>query len=67
MKEDEYTRGYYDGIEQGLKNGRRQERELILEFIEAHVGIPINVQDIANEIQQRYRKEQEKQIKDMKL
>jgi hypothetical protein len=67
MKEDEYTRGYYDGIEQGLKNGRRQERELILEFIEAHVGIPINVQDIANEIQQRYRKEQEKQIKEMKL
>ena len=67
MKEDEYTRGYYDGIDQGLKNGRRQERELILEFIEAHVGIPINVQDIANEIQQRYRQEQEKQIKEMKL
>jgi hypothetical protein len=67
MKEDEYTRGYYDGIEQGLKDGRRQERELILEFIEAHVGIPINVQDIANEIQSRYRREQEKQIKEMGL
>jgi hypothetical protein len=58
MKEDEYTRGYYDGIEQGLKNGRRQERELILEFIEAHVGIPITVVDIANEITARYREEQ---------
>ena len=67
MKEDEYTRGYYDGIEQGLKDGRRQERELILEFIEAHVGIAINVQDIANEIESRYRKEQEKQIKEMGL
>jgi predicted nucleic acid-binding protein len=67
MKEDEYTRGYYDGIEQGLKDGRRQERELILEFIEAHEGIPITVEDIANEIRARYRNEQEKQIKDMKL
>lgn len=67
MKEDEYTRGYYDGIEQGQKDGRRQERELILEFIEAHEGIPINVHDIANEIESRYRKEQEKQIKEMKL
>jgi hypothetical protein len=67
MKEDEYTRGYYDGLEQGIKNGNRQERELILEFIEAHVGIPINVQDIANEIENRYRKEQEKQIKEMGL
>ena len=67
MKEDEYTRGYYDGIEQGLKDGRRQERELILEFIEAHVGIPTNVQDIANEIESRYRREQEKQIKEMGL
>jgi hypothetical protein len=67
MKEDEYTRGYYDGIEQGKKDGRRQERELILEFIEAHVGIPIGVEDIANEIDSRYRKEQEKQIKEMGL
>jgi len=67
MKEDEYTRGYYDGIEQGLKEGRRQEPELILEYIEAHVGIPIKVLDIANEIQSRYRKEQEKQIKEMGL
>jgi hypothetical protein len=67
MREDEYTRGYYDGLEQGMKNGHRQERELILEFIEAHVGIPINVQDIANEIENRYRKEQEKQIKEMRL
>jgi hypothetical protein len=67
MKEDEYTRGYYDGIEQGKKDGRRQERELILEFIEAHVGIPIGVEDIAKEIDSRYRKEQEKQIKEMGL
>jgi hypothetical protein len=63
MKEDEYTRGYYDGIEQGLKNGRRQERELILEFIEAHVGIPIGVEDIANEITARYREEQKEMMR----
>jgi predicted nucleic-acid-binding protein len=67
MKEDEYTRGYYDGIDQGLRNGRRQERELILEFIEAHEGISITVKDIANEITARYRKEQEEQIRGMKL
>jgi hypothetical protein len=63
MKEDEYTRGYYDGIDQGLKNGRRQERELILEFIEAHVGIPIGVEDIANEITARYREEQKEMMR----
>lgn len=67
MKEDEYTRGYYDGIDQGLKNGRRQERELVLEFIEAHEGIAITVEDIGNEIRARYRKEQEQQIREMKL
>ena len=63
MKEDEYTRGYYDGIEQGLKNGRRQERELILEFIEAHEGIAITVEDIANEITARYREEQKEMMR----
>jgi hypothetical protein len=67
MKEDEYTRGYYDGIEQGKKDGRREERELILEFIEAHFGIPITVDDIANEIEFRYRQEQTKIIKEMGL
>jgi predicted nucleic-acid-binding protein len=67
MKEDEYTRGYYDGIDQGLRNGRRQERELVLEFIEAHEGISITVKDIANEITARYRKEQEEQIRGMNL
>ena len=67
MKEDEYTRGYYDGIEQGKKDGRREERELILEFIEAHFGIPITVDDIAGEIESRYRQEQEKTIKEMGL
>jgi hypothetical protein len=67
MKEDEYTHGYYDGIEQGKKDGRREERELILEFIEAHLGIPITVDDIANEIESRYRQEQTKIIKEMGL
>jgi hypothetical protein len=67
MKEDEYTRGYYDGIEQGKKDGRREERELILEFIEAHLGIPITVDDIANEIESRYRQEQTKIMKEMGL
>jgi hypothetical protein len=67
MKEDEYTRGYYDGIEQGKKDGKRQERELILDFIEAHVGIPITVEDIANEIEFRYRQEQKKQMREVGL
>lgn len=67
MKEDEYTRGYYDGVDQGITIGRREERELILEFIEAHEGIPINVQDIAKEIEGRYKKDQERRLKEMGL
>ena len=67
MNEEEYVRGFYDGMEQGKKNGQRQEREYILSFIEDHEGFPINIQDIKNEIENRYKKEQEKNLKESGL
>jgi predicted nucleic-acid-binding protein len=67
MKEDDYTRGFYAGVDQGITMGKREEREAILEFIEAHEGIPINVQDIANEIQGRYKKDQAESLRELGL
>jgi hypothetical protein len=67
MNEEEYVRGFYEGLEQGKKNGQREEREYILTFIEDHEGFPINIQDIKNEIENRYKKEQEKRIGESKL
>jgi len=67
MNEEEYVRGFYEGLEQGKKNGQREEREYLLSFIDDHEGIPINIQDIKNEIENRYKKEQEKRIGESKL
>lgn len=76
MNEEEYVRGFYDGLEKrhgntaytdGFKAGQRNEREYILSFIEDHEGIPINVQDIAVEIEGRYKREQEEILKGMRL
>lgn len=66
-KEENYIRGFYDGMEQGKKNGLREEREYILSFIDDHEGIPINLQDIKNEIEHRYKKEQEQSLKESGL
>jgi hypothetical protein len=76
-KEENYVAGYYDGVAErqkgntaytdGFKAGQRNEREWILEFVEAHEGIPINVADIVNEINGRYKREQDEIIRNMGL
>lgn len=76
VKEENYTRGFYDGLEKkhpntaytdGFKAGQRSEREYLLSFIEDHEGISITVEDLALEIEGRYKKEQEERIRDARL
>jgi hypothetical protein len=76
MNQEDYIRGFYDGLEKkhpntaytdGFKAGQRNEREWILGFIEDHEGIPITVQDVANEIEGRYKKDQEERLRDAGL
>ena len=76
VKEENYTRDFYDGLEKkhsntaytdGFKAGQRNEREWILRFIEDHEGMPITVEDIALEIEGRYKKEQEERIREARL
>jgi hypothetical protein len=76
-KEENYIAGYYDGVAErhkgntaytdGFKAGQRNEREWILEFVEAHEGIPINVADIVNEINGRYKREMNDALRGMGL
>ena len=74
--QENYIRGFYDGLEKkhpntpytdGFKAGQRNEREWILQFVEDHEGIPITVQDLVNEINGRYKKEQEERIREAGL
>lgn len=76
VKEENYTRGFYDGLEKkhpntpytdGFKAGQRNEREWILQFIEDHEGMPITGADIALEIEGRYKKEQQERIREAGL
>lgn len=77
VKQENYVAGFYDGVAErqggntaytdGFKAGQRNEREYILEFVEAHVGIPINVSDIVNEINGRYKREQDEIVRGMGL
>ena len=77
VKQENYVAGFYDGVADrnkgntaytdGFKAGQRNEREWILEFVEAHEGIPINVGDIVNEINGRYKREQDEIIRNMGL
>jgi hypothetical protein len=76
-KEENYVAGFYDGVAErqggntaytdGFKAGQRDERERILEFVEAHVGIPINIADIVAEINARYKQEQNEIIREKRL
>lgn len=71
-----YIKGYFAGLEQsivetnayrqGIKQGKYEEREYILSFVEDHEGFPLTVQDITNEIHGRYRVEMNQQLKDLK-
>ena len=77
MNQDEYIRGFYDGLEKryssntaytdGFRAGQRNEREYILGFVDDHEGIPITVQDVANEIEGRYVREQNEVLKGLGL
>lgn len=76
MTNDQYILGYFAGLEQsiaqtdpyrqGIKRGKHEERQAILEFIEAHEGMPITVEDIANEINGRYKVEMDTYLKGLK-
>ena len=76
MNQEDYIRGFYDGLEKkhpntaytdGFKAGQRNEREYILSFIEDHEGIPINLEDIVNEINGRYKREMNETLKGLGL
>jgi hypothetical protein len=72
-REENYVAGFYDGVAErqggntaytdGFKAGQRNEREWILEFVEAHEGMGITAQDIVNEINSRYRVEMEEVLR----
>lgn len=76
MNEKEYIAGYFRGLEesvaqtdpyrQGIKQGKHEERQYILHFVEEHEGIPITVEDIVNEIEGRYRVEMNEYLKRQK-
>jgi hypothetical protein len=77
VNQEEYVRGFYDGLEKrystntpytdGFKAGQRNEREYLLRFIEDHEGIPINLEDIVNEINGRYKREMNETLKGLGL
>jgi hypothetical protein len=77
MNEEEYVRGFYDGLEKryssntaysdGFKAGQRNEREYILSFIEDHEGSPITLDDIIQEIEGRYKREQNEVLRGLGL
>lgn len=77
VKQENYVQGYYDGVDErrkgdtayndGIKAGQRIEREYLLDFINDHEGIPINVQDFVVEINARYRQEQNETIRRLGL
>ena len=77
VKEENYIRGFYDGLDQkltnntaytdGFKAGQRSEREYLLSFVEDHEGIPIVVQDLIDEINGRYKKEMNDLLKGIGL
>lgn len=77
VKQENYIRGFYDGLEKklsnntaytdGFKAGQRNEREYLLSFVEDHEGMPITVQDLVQEINGRYKKEQEERLREAGL
>jgi hypothetical protein len=76
-QQENYIRGFYDGLDKrltnntdytdGFKAGQRNEREYLLSFVEDHEGIPITVQDLVNEINGRYVREQNEVLKGLGL
>lgn len=71
-----YIKGYFAGLEQsiletnpyrqGIKQGKYEEREYLLSFVEDHEGFPLTVQDVVNEIEGRYTQEMNEYLKGQK-
>ena len=71
-----FIKGYFAGMDDrytnntaysnGFRAGQRHEREYLLSFVEDHEGFPINVGDVVNEIEGRYRKEMNQYLKGLK-
>lgn len=76
VKQENYIRGFYDGLEKkltnntaytdGFKAGQRNEREYLLSFVEDHEGFGLTVEDVVNEIQGRYRVEMNNFLREQK-
>ena len=71
-----FIKGYFSGMDDrytnntaysnGFRAGQRHEREYLLTFVEDHEGFSLNVQDVVNEIEGRYKVEMNEQLKGMK-
>jgi hypothetical protein len=71
-----FIQGYFAGMDDrytndtaysnGFRAGQRHEREYLLTFVEDHEGFSLNVQDVVNEIEGRYKIEMNQQLKGMK-
>lgn len=71
-----FIQGYFAGMDDrytndtaysnGFRAGQRHEREYLLTFVEDHEGFSLNVQDVVNEIEGRYKVEMNEQLKRMK-
>lgn len=71
-----YIEGYFAGMDDrynnhtaysnGFRAGQRHEREYILTFVEDHEGFSLNVQDVVNEIEGRYKLEMNEYLKGIK-
>jgi hypothetical protein len=76
VKEENYIRGFYDGLDKkltnntaytdGFKAGQRNEREYLLSFVEDHEGFGLTVEDVVNEIEGRYRVEMNNFLREQK-
>jgi hypothetical protein len=71
-----FIQGYFAGMDDrytndtayrnGFRAGQRHEREYLLTFVEDHEGFSLNVQDVVNEIEGRYKVEMNEHLKGMK-
>jgi hypothetical protein len=71
-----YIKGYFAGLEQsvvetnpyrqGIKQGKYEEREYLLTFLEDHEGFPLTIDDVRNEIEGRYTVEMNQYLKETK-
>lgn len=71
-----FIKGYFSGMDDrytnntaysnGFRAGQRHEREYLLSFVEDHEGFGLNVEDVVNEIEGRYRVEMNNFLREQK-